>query len=70
MRSIALIVMSCLLASSAATSADCARLECEKTKQKIRKIQSQMRQGYTRARGERLEAELRRLRELRRKRCR
>ena len=45
-------------------------LECEKIKQKIRHIQSRMRSGYTRAQGERMEAELRRLRAMRRKACR
>jgi hypothetical protein len=45
-------------------------LECEKIKQRIRHIQSRMRSGYTRAQGERMEAELRRLRAMRRKACR
>ena len=45
-------------------------LRCEEIKQKIRLIQSKMRAGYTRAEGEKMEAELRRLRALRRKACR
>jgi ribosomal protein L21 len=45
-------------------------LECKKIKQKIRHIRSRMRSGYTRAQGERMEAELRRLRAMRRKSCR
>jgi hypothetical protein len=44
--------------------------ECDKTKQKIRNIQSKMRSGYTRAQGEKLEAQLRKLREKRKKVCR
>jgi hypothetical protein len=44
--------------------------ECEKIKQKIAEIRSRMRAGYTRAQGERMEAELRRLRALRAKACR
>ncbi len=47
----------------------CPKAECEETKQRIKKIQSKMRLGYTRRQGERLEAELRRLRALRSKKC-
>jgi hypothetical protein len=46
------------------------RAECEKIKLKIRNVEAKMRAGYTRARGEKLEAELRRLRALRHKACR
>jgi len=46
------------------------RVRCAKVKDKIRHLQSQMRAGYTRARGERLAKELRRLRKERRKVCR
>lgn len=42
---------------------------CEQAKQKIRKIQSKMRQGYTAKQGIRMESELRRLREKRAKNC-
>ena len=45
-------------------------LDCKQIKQKISRIQSKMRSGYTRAEGEKLEAELRKLRGLRRKACR
>ena len=48
----------------------CPKAKCEETKQKIEKIQARMRQGYTRAQGERMEAELRSLRAIRSKRCR
>jgi hypothetical protein len=50
--------------------ADDRELECEKIKQRISRIQSKMRAGYTRAEGEKMEAELRRLRKLRHKACR
>ena len=49
---------------------ECAKAKCEETKQKIKKIQAKMRQGYTRAKGEKMEAELRSLRAIRSKRCR
>jgi len=49
---------------------NCAKAKCEETKQKIEKIQSRMRQGYTRAQGEKMEAQLRSLRAIRAKRCR
>lgn len=48
----------------------CPKAECEETKQKIRQIQSKMRQGYTRKQGEKLEADLRKYRAIRSKRCR
>ena len=47
-----------------------ASLECEKIKQRIERIHSKMRAGYTRAQGEKMEAELRRLRALRARACR
>ena len=47
----------------------CSKAECEETKQKIRKIQATMRQGYTRKQGEKLETELRSLRAIRFKQC-
>ena len=49
---------------------ECTKAKCEETKQKIEKIQAKMRQGYTRAKGEKMEAELRSLRAIRSKRCR
>jgi len=53
------------------TAADkCRTAECEKTKQKIAKIESKMRQGYRTAAGEKMTDELRRLRKLRAKYCR
>lgn len=49
---------------------DCAQVRCQQTRQKIAKIESKMRQGYTRAQGEKMAAELRRLRAIRSKVCR
>jgi hypothetical protein len=46
-----------------------AALTCSEIKQKIRYIRSRMRAGYTRAEGEKLEAQLRRYRALRKKAC-
>jgi hypothetical protein len=48
----------------------CPKAECEETKQRIKKIQSKMRLGYSRSQGEKLQAELRRLRAIRSKKCR
>jgi len=66
------IVMALLVLLPAATYGhnSCPKAECEEAKQKIRKIESKMRQGYTRAQGEKMEAELRSLRAIRSKRCR
>ncbi len=71
MRSV-LIILSLALVSRAASYAhnDCAQAKCEETRQKIEKVQARMRQGYTRAKGEKMEAELRSLRAIRSKRCR
>lgn len=44
--------------------------ECVKAKQKIRWLQSRMRQGYTARQGVRWKAELRRLRKVRAQSCR
>ena len=48
----------------------CPKAKCAETKQKIEKIRAKMRHGYTRAQGEKMEAELRSLRAIRSKRCR
>jgi len=44
--------------------------KCERTKQKIAKIHSKMRQGYTASQGVRMDEALRRLKKLRSKYCR
>jgi hypothetical protein len=66
-----LLVLAMIVLPSAGYAHDyCAKARCEETKQKIEKIQSKMRQGYSRAQGEKMEAELRKLRAIRSKRCR
>jgi len=66
------LLITVVLAAPVTGGADDARshAECEKIKLKIRHVQAKMRAGYTRAQGEKLEAELRRLRALRRQACR
>lgn len=46
------------------------KIECATIKEKIRYIQSRMRAGYTRAQGERMEEQLRKLKLARSKKCR
>ncbi len=67
-----LVVVSLCVLSPATSHAhnDCPKAKCEETKQKIEKIQAKMRQGYTRAQGEKMGAELRSLRAIKSKRCR
>ncbi len=71
MRFVLVVVSLCILSPAASHAHNvCTKAKCEETKQKIRKIEAKMRQGYTRARGEKMEAELRSLRAIRSKRCR
>ena len=68
---IMMILLACwLLVADASAHVYCPKAECEEIKQRIGKIQSKMRLGYTRRQGEQLEAELRRLRAIRSKKCR
>lgn len=67
---LAIVVLAAVLAVPAAGHGNRDRVECEKVKQKIRKVEARMRQGYTRAQGERLAERLRELRALRSKFCR
>lgn len=46
------------------------KVECSKINDEIRLIQSRMRAGYTRAQGERMETQLRKLRKKRKSKCR
>lgn len=46
------------------------KAQCARINEKIRHIQSRMRSGYTRAQGERLETQLRKLRQQRKSKCR
>jgi len=70
MRSLMVLVAGCVIASGALAHRGDADVECEKVKQKIRHIQSKMRSGYSRAQGEKMEAQLRKLRALRSRFCR
>ena len=65
-----LLLLGMSLPAYPAAAAGDAATECEQVKQKIRRIQSKMRAGYTRAQGEKMEEKLRRLRALRSKACR
>ena len=69
---IIMLVCSILLALSPQGNAhdDRKQVECEKTKQKIKKLQSRMRRGYSRAQGEKWQDQLRELRALRGQFCR
>ena len=58
-----------LFVSGSIAHAHSPELKCEEIKQEIRYIQSKMRAGYTRAQGEKMEAQLRKLRALRKKAC-
>ncbi len=65
------IVLGLILVSTPVTAHDyCPKAECEKVKQKIRRIEARMRQGYTRAQGEKMSDQLRELRAIRSKTCR
>ncbi len=70
MRNAIIFIAFILLAPDASAHESCAKAECEETKQKIRQIQSKMRSGYTRKQGEKMEADLRKLRAIRAKKCR
>ena len=70
MRNVIVITALILLAPDIPAHESCAKAECEETRQKIRQIQSKMRSGYTRKQGEKMEADLRKLRAIRSKKCR
>lgn len=65
-----LILVFLLSPADGRTHDRCPKAKCEETRQKIEKIQARMRQGYTRAQGEKMEAELRSLRAVKSKHCR
>jgi hypothetical protein len=64
------LVLAFGLAGDGYTHNDKTERECEKTRQKIAKIESKMRAGYTASQGIKMDDELRRLRKLRAKQCR
>ena len=70
MRLMFVIAIAVLLATTVPAHEYCPKADCEKTRQKIRQIQSKMRQGYTARQGEKMEADLRKYRALRSKQCR
>lgn len=70
MRIVTLLAVSLAFSPAIYAHEKCVKAECEAVKQKIKLVRSKMRHGYTRARGERLEQELRKLRALRSKICR
>lgn len=65
-----ILLMCCLLIAAGADAHDCEPSLCEKIKAEIRHVQSQMRQGYSAAKGIRLDEKLRKLRTRRNKACR
>ncbi len=71
MRFVLVVVLLSILSSAASHAHNvCAKAKCEEIRQKIKKVQAKMRQGYTRAQGEKMEAELKSLRAIRSQRCR
>jgi hypothetical protein len=70
MRLLTVLAFNLLFCPATPAHESCPKAECEETKQKIRHIQSKMRQGYTRKQGERMEEDLRKLRAIRSKKCR
>jgi len=69
MRLIILVLLTSLGVSPSIAHDRNSKEECSIVKAKIRHIHSKMRDGYTRAQGERLEAKLRKLRKVRQKKC-
>jgi cell division protein ZapA (FtsZ GTPase activity inhibitor) len=65
-----LVLLTMTVAMEAGAAKSNTKEKCEKTKQKIAKIHSKMRQGYSASQGIRMDEELRRLRKLRSKYCR
>jgi hypothetical protein len=70
MRWIALPALVLFLSAPAPADDRDRELRCEEIRQRIEYLYAKMRAGYTRAQGEKMEAELRKLRALRRKACR
>ena len=70
MRLLAIIAVVILISPPATAHEYCPKAECEKTRQKIKQIESKMRQGYTAKQGEKLQADLRKYRAIRSKQCR
>jgi hypothetical protein len=69
MRFLIVIALSFLLTSGSLAHDPADKARCAVVKEKIRKIHSRMRSGYTRAQGEHMEAQLRKLRQQRKSKC-
>ena len=67
---IMLLLTALLAPSEVRAHVYCPKAECEEVKQKIKHIESKLRHGYTRSQGEKLQAQLRKLRAIRSKKCR
>jgi hypothetical protein len=70
MKSISVVLACLALLATPADAHDKWKVGCEKTKQKIKTLQSKMRRGYSRAQGEKWQDQLRELRAVRSKQCR
>ena len=70
MQWIALWILALTWSATSASEDRDRELRCEEIRQRIDYLYAKMRSGYTRAQGEKMEAELRKLRALRRKACR
>ena len=70
MRFLLTFALSLLLASGGVAHEVDDKVQCARINEKIRHIQSRMRSGYTRAQGERMETQLRKLRQQRKSKCR
>lgn len=69
MRMAILVLLTSLVISPGIAHEQKSKEECSMVKAKIRHIHSKLRDGYTRAQGERMEAKLRKLRKARQKKC-
>ena len=69
-RSLLLLLICLCSAVNATGTTESDKKECARTKQKIERIRSKMRQGYNVSQGIKMEDELRRLRKVRSKVCR
>ena len=70
MRWIALAILIPMWTTASPAADKNRELRCEEIRQRIETLYAKMRSGYSRAQGEKMEAELRKLRALRRKACR
>ncbi len=70
MRTATMLFIMCFWCSAGIAHERPDKVECRAIKEKIRYIQSKMRSGYTRAQGERMEEQLRKLKLARSKKCR